>query len=53
VLWGSDWPVLTLAASYPEWVAATRTLLAGLAGADFSAVCGGNARNFYGLGSRD
>ena len=49
VLWGSDWPVLTLAASYAEWVAATDALLAGLSAHDVAAVRGDNARRFYGL----
>lgn len=50
VLWGSDWPVLTLAASYAEWVAATEGLLVDLPAADLAAIRGANARRFYGLG---
>ncbi len=49
VLWGSDWPVLTLAASYATWDAATRALLAELPEADRDAIRGGNARRFYAL----
>ena len=49
VLWGSDWPVVTLAAGYAAWSSATDTLLAGLAPADREAIRGGNARRFYGL----
>jgi L-fuconolactonase len=49
VVWGSDWPVLTLAASYAEWAAATDALLAGLSPAEQAAIRGGNARRFYGL----
>ncbi len=49
VLWGSDWPVVTLAASYEAWSGATDTLLAGLSPADREAIRGGNARQFYGL----
>jgi L-fuconolactonase len=49
VLWGSDWPVVTLAASYEAWSSATDTLLAGLSPADREAIRGGNARRFYGL----
>lgn len=50
VIWGSDWPVLTLAASYPDWIAASDALLAGATHAEREAVFGGNARRFYGLG---
>ncbi len=50
VLWGSDWPVVTLAASYQAWSSATDTLLAGLSPADREAIRGGNARQFYRLG---
>jgi len=53
VLWGSDWPVLTLAASYAEWSAGTEVLLATLSPTDASAVRGANAQRFYDLASRD
>ena len=49
VLWGSDWPVVTLAASYTAWSDATDALLAGLAEADRNAIRGGNAQRFYAL----
>jgi len=49
LLWGSDWPVVTLAASYPAWVAATDALFAGVSGAEKDRIVGGNARRFYGL----
>jgi L-fuconolactonase len=49
VLWGSDWPVVTLAASYDAWSSASDTLLAGLSPVDREAIRGGNARRFYGL----
>jgi L-fuconolactonase len=48
-MWGSDWPVLTLASGYDDWMAATDTLLAGLDAADRAAVMGGTAARFYGL----
>lgn len=51
VIWGSDWPVLTLAASYSEWHAASAALLESLSAEERSAVRGGNARRFYGLGA--
>jgi L-fuconolactonase len=49
VLWGSDWPVLTLATSYVQWSNATDELLAGLSSDERAAIRGGNARRFYGL----
>jgi L-fuconolactonase len=49
VMWGSDWPVLTLAASYDGWREATDRLLDGLSAADRAAVLGGTAARFYGL----
>ena len=49
VMWGSDWPVLTLAARYDDWVGATDTLLAGLNDADCAEVRGGTAAHFYEL----
>ena len=49
VIWGSDWPVVTLAASYAQWVKATDALLAGLPASDIAAIRGDNARRFYGL----
>jgi L-fuconolactonase len=51
VMWGSDWPVLTLAASYGDWIAATESLLGGLAPSEREAIFGGNAVRFYGLGA--
>jgi L-fuconolactonase len=49
VLWGSDWPVLELAASYQGWWDDTQDLLAGLDEAQRAAVLGGNARRVYRL----
>lgn len=49
VMWGSDWPVLTLAASYGDWSAASEALLGGLAQSEREAIFGGNAARFYGL----
>lgn len=50
LLWGSDWPVCTLAATYDGWAEATDVLLAGLSGAERAAVQGGNAARVYGVG---
>ena len=49
VMWGSDWPVATLAASYAAWSAATDALLAGLSSGEQEAIRGGNAQRFYRL----
>jgi L-fuconolactonase len=49
LIWGSDWPVLTLAASYIEWIEASEALLAELTHAERDAIYGGNARRFYEL----
>jgi L-fuconolactonase len=49
VMWGSDWPVLTLAGSYATWSGATDALLADLSSAEQEAIRGGNAQRFYGL----
>jgi L-fuconolactonase len=49
VLWGSDWPVATLAASYAAWSTATDALLGGLSSAEQEAIRGRNAWRFYGF----
>ncbi len=49
VIWGSDWPVLTLTASYADWHAASGALLSGLSVEERAAVRGDNARRCYGL----
>ena len=49
VLWGSDWPVVTLAASYAQWSNAADALLGALSSEEREAIRGGNARRFYGL----
>jgi L-fuconolactonase len=51
LMFGSDWPVCTLAASYDEVVALARDTLAGLLGpSDLDAVFATNAASVYGLG---
>ena len=49
VMWGSDWPVLRLAADYTAWVDASEALLAHLHPAQRDAVFGRNAMRFYGI----
>ncbi|MGX1789566.1 amidohydrolase family protein [Bosea sp. NPDC055332] len=47
LIFGSDWPVVTLRASYAQWFEAAETLLAGLTEAQRAAVFGGNAAKLY------
>jgi L-fuconolactonase len=49
VIWGSDWPVLELAATYASWWQETQTLLSPLAPAERDAILGGNAARVYQL----
>jgi L-fuconolactonase len=49
LIWGSDWPVLNLAADYPRWLQASEALLAPLGAAERAQVFGGNAAAFYRL----
>ncbi len=52
VMWGSDWPVLRLAAGYDDWLAMARGLCESHADVDaaaMAAIFGGNARRFYRL----
>lgn len=47
VVWGSDWPVLTLASTYEQWYALTQRALSSLSATDRSAVFGDNAARIY------
>ena len=49
VVWGSDWPVCTLAASYEAWLEATARLIGALDAGERELILGGNARRLYGL----
>jgi len=49
LIWGSDWPVLTLAAGYDDWLALTEALLEGLTPDERAAVMGGTACRVYGV----
>lgn len=52
LIWGSDWPVLNLAAEYPDWLAMAHALCQAQPGMDethMAAIFGGNARRLYGL----
>ena len=47
LIWGSDWPVVNLAATYADWLAACASLLDGVGAADRRDIFGLNARHFY------
>jgi L-fuconolactonase len=47
LIFGSDWPVLTLRASYAQWFQAAEMLLASLNEVQRAAVFGGNAQKLY------
>lgn len=49
VMWGSDWPVCRLRASYQDWHAAARTLTDHLPQAAQTRIFGGTAAEFYRL----
>lgn len=49
LMWGSDWPVLTLAAGYDRWVEVSDALLVDLSADERRAVLHDNAVRFYGL----
>ena len=49
VMFGSDWPVCTLAASYQRWVDAAEELVASCSAGERLAIFGGNAAQFYRL----
>lgn len=47
LIWGSDWPVVTLRADYAQWLATAELLLANVGDAARAAIFGGNAASFY------
>ena len=49
IIWGSDWPVCNVAASYDDWVRASSDLLAMCTEAEIIEIMGENARSFYQL----
>jgi len=49
LIWGSDWPVCTLAASYEQWVDAAERLAGGFSTVEREGLFGGNATNLYRL----
>ncbi len=51
LLFGSDWPVCLLAASYETVIGTARMLTAGLSGSERAAIFGGTAEEVYRLGA--
>lgn len=49
LIWSSDWPVCTLAASYNDWMKATDQLFGGLHSDQIAAIRGGTAQRAYNL----
>ncbi|NML45100.1 amidohydrolase family protein [Ramlibacter sp. G-1-2-2] len=49
LLWGSDWPVLTLASSHAQWLEMSKSFIGSLAPSEQDLVWQGSARRFYGL----
>lgn len=49
LIWGSDWPVCTLASSFERWLETTDLLLSQLSSSERDAVMGGNAARAYNL----
>jgi L-fuconolactonase len=50
LIWGSDWPVLNLRASYREWLDTSLALVGSYAPQAAAAIFADNARRVYGLG---
>lgn len=49
LIWGSDWPVCTLASSYDRWLETTDMLLGKLNSTERQAIMGGNAALAYNI----
>ena len=47
IVWGSDWPVMTLKSDYERWLDAAQELIAPLPESDQRALTGLNALRFY------
>lgn len=50
LMFGSDWPVVTLAASYREWADTFRSFISALSRDEQARICAGTATEVYGLG---
>ncbi|MGE4610791.1 MAG: amidohydrolase family protein [Paracoccaceae bacterium] len=49
VMWGSDWPVLELDGSYPQWFSCVQKLVSSGSKSEQADILGGTASRFYGL----
>lgn len=49
IMWGSDWPVLQLAANYAKWISITEGLLKGFSRIEQTKIWHDNASRFYRL----
>lgn len=49
ILWGSDWPVVNLRATLPDWLTLTRHLIADLSPTERAAIAHGTAKRIYRL----
>ena len=49
LLFGSDWPVCTVASTYDRWISVVKQWIAGLSANEQEMILGGNAQQFYGL----
>ncbi|MET3477914.1 amidohydrolase family protein [Variovorax atrisoli] len=49
LMWGSDWPVLTLAGDYAGWIAVSQACTGSLSAWEQAEVWHGTAQRFYGL----
>ena len=49
LMWGSDWPVLTLAGDYAGWIAVSQACIGSLSAWEQAEVWHGTAQRFYGL----
>ena len=49
LMWGSDWPVLTLAESYDYWFQMVQQMIMELPEQSCKKIMGGNAQRFYQL----
>lgn len=53
IVWGSDWPVLTLRTDYGDWLQMCCRLVDRMAPGHEAAIFGGNATRFYEIGPKD
>jgi len=49
VMWGSDWPVLELDGSYPQWLSCVKTLIANYSPDEQADIMGMSAMRHYGI----